>query len=413
MNERVALVGVDWGDKNNAFEVRGADGKRRQGKFENRPEAVHAWVAELRREYPSGTIAVAIEQCRGALIYALSRYEFIELLAVQPARTAAYRKVARPSGAKNDPLDASLICDYVDKHGETLQALTAADPLTRELMLLVEWRRKFVEQRVSLCQQLRDTLKQYFPQALDWIGELGTPMSLAFLEQWPTLEKLQGSRAVTIRSFYTGHGSRSAAVIEQRVREIDSAQALHSDAALIAALSTIVGSLVPLIRASSKQIAHFDERIVQLWSKHPDRALFESFPGAGAVLGPRLAVALGTDRSRWTTSALQTFSGIAPVTEQSGSKRWVHSRWLCPKFVRQTFHEFAEWSIPHCPWANRFYRLQRQRGKGHHAAIRALAFRWIRIIVRCWKDRKPYDDERYAKRLLETRSPSAAPHLLA
>lgn len=366
-------------------------------------------MAELRAEYPKGKIAVAIEQSRGALIYALSRYDFVELLPVQPARSAAYRKMAHPSGAKSDPIDATLICDYVDKHGETIKAIAPTDALTRELLVLVEWRRKLVNQRVAFCHQLRDTLQQYFPQALDWFGELGAPMSLAFLEQWPTIESLRRSRSSTVRRFYTQHGSRSAERIEQRLSEIGSAVALHSDAALISSLSTVATALVPIIRATSEQITRIDERIAQLWSNHPDRAILESFPGAGRVLAPRLATVLGTDRSRWTrTEELQVFSGIAPVIEQSGSRSWVHSRWRCPKFVRQTFHEFAEWSIPHCSWAATFYRLQRKRGKGHHAAIRALAFRWIRIIVRCWKDRQPYDDERYTKRLTAAGSPLAA-----
>lgn len=406
MTDRVALVGVDWGDKQHAFEIRGGDGRRRRGTFESRPEAVHAWVAELRSEYPAGTIAVALEQNRGALIYALSQYDFIELAPVQPARSAMYRKMAHPSGAKNDPLDAGVLCDYIEKHGETIKAIAPTDPLTRELLLLTEWRRKVVEQRVALCQQLRDTLKQYFPQALEWGGELGAPMSLAWIEQWPTLEKLRRSRSATIRRFYSEHGSRSAKVIERRVAEIGSAVALHSDAALIAALSTIATVLVPIIRTTSEQIAQLDDRIAQLWSNHPDRAIFESFPGAGRVIGPRIAAVLGTDRSRWTSSELQVFSGIAPVTEQSGSRSWVHSRWRCPRFVRQTFHEFAEWSIPHCSWAATFYHQQRKRGKRRHAAIRALAFRWIRIIVRCWKDRKPYDDQRYTNRLTAARSPN-------
>jgi hypothetical protein len=234
-------------------------------------------------------------------------------------------------------------------------------------------------------------------------------MPLAFLEQWPTIESLRRSRSSTVRRFYTQHGSRSAERIEQRLSEIGSAVALHSDAALISSLSTVATALVPIIRATSEQITRIDERIAQLWSNHPDRAILESFPGAGRVLAPRLATVLGTDRSRWTrTEELQVFSGIAPVIEQSGSRSWVHSRWRCPKFVRQTFHEFAEWSIPHCSWAATFYRLQRKRGKGHHAAIRALAFRWIRIIVRCWKDRQPYDDERYTKRLTAAGSPLAA-----
>jgi transposase len=412
MTDRVALVGVDWGDKKHAFEVRGMGGTRRVGWIEHRPADIHEWVAGLREEYPSGKIAVAVEQSRGAFVYALSRYEFLELLPLHPSQTAALREVVRPSGAKSDPIDATLVCDFVEKHGDQVRVWSAADPITRELLLLVEWRRKLVDHSKSCRQQLQDTLKQYFPQALEWAGELDSPMALDFLEKWPTLETLQRSRPSTVRSFYTRHGSRSAERIEKRLAEMVSATSLHSDRALIAALSTMVATLVPLIRTIVEQIRAVEHRIEQLWTTHPDRTIFDSLPGAGPALAPRLAVALGTDRARWTAETLQTFSGIAPVTVGSGSSKWVHSRWKCPKFIRQTFHEFASSSIPHCQWAAVFYHQQRARGKGHHAAIRALAFRWIRVIVRCWKDRRPYDDGLYTERLKAAHSP-IAPRLSA
>jgi transposase len=409
MTGRVALVGVDWGDQKHAFELRGSDGTRRRGWIEHRPADIHEWVAGLREEYPDGKIAVAVEQSRGAFVYALSRYEFLELLPLNPSQTAALRGVVRPSGAKSDPIDAALVCDFVEKHGDQVRAWRAADPITRELQLLVEWRRKLVDSSKSYRQQLRDTLKQYFPQALEWAGELDSPMALDFLEKWPTLDALRRSRPSTVRSFYTKHGSRSAERIEKRLAEMVSATPLHSDHALIAALSTMVGTLVALIQTTEEQIHTVEKRIEQLWNTHPDRAIFDSLPGAGPALAPRLAVALGTDRARWTAETLQTFSGIAPVTVGSGASKWVHARWRCPKFIRQTFHEFALSSIPHCQWAAVFYQQQLARGIQPHAAIRALAFRWIRVIVRCWQDHRPYDDTLYTNRLKAVLSPNAPP----
>src|SRR3954452_5470019 len=74
--------------------------------------------------------------------------------------------------------------------------------------------------------------------------------------------------------------------------------------------------------------------------------LFASLRGAGAVLAPRLIVAFGTRRDRYQDAyAVQCYSGIAPVTESSGKNKWVHFRFACPKFLRQTFHEFAGSSI--------------------------------------------------------------------
>src|SRR5690606_39533639 len=78
------------------------------------------------------------------------------------------------------------------------------------------------------------------------------------------------------------------------------------------------------------------------------------------------------------------------------------------KFLKQTFHEFAKSSIPHCGWANAFYRLQRQRGHDHHQAIRALAYQWIRILTRCWAAHTPYCEDTYLQALRRSSSPLIA-----
>jgi predicted transcriptional regulator len=73
----------------------------------------------------------------------------------------------------------------------------------------------------------------------------------------------------------------------------------------------------------------------------------------------------------------------------------VQRRRARPKFIPQSFVEYADQSIRHCDWALAFYREQRKKGKGHYAAIRSLAFKWIRIIYRCWQERVAYDEEKY------------------
>src|SRR5262249_25621049 len=134
--------------------------------------------------------------------------------------------------------------------------------------------------------------------------------------------------------------------------------------------------------------------------------LYAALPGAGKILQPRLAALFGVDRSRFQSAAeIQTFSGIAPVTEESGSNRWVHWRYACPKFVRQSLIEFANHSRNKSAWAKAYYEWSRRTGKSHHAALRALAFKWLRILFRCWKDQVPYDEKKYIISLQKRRSP--------
>jgi hypothetical protein len=120
-------------------------------------------------------------------------------------------------------------------------------------------------------------------------------------------------------------------------------------------------------------------------------------------------VAFGSDRQRFAGPGdVQTYSGIAPVTRRSGRSAGVYRRTACPRFLRQTFHEFAGHSIPRSAWAGAYYRLQRARGHGHHAAVRSLAFKWIRVIYRCWKERTPYDEATYLAALKRKGAPLLA-----
>jgi hypothetical protein len=93
------------------------------------------------------------------------------------------------------------------------------------------------------------------------------------------------------------------------------------------------------------------------------------------------------------------------VVERSGKQEWIHWRWACPKFIRQSFHEFARCSLASSLWAQAYFKQQKERGASPHAAFRALAFKWQRILFRCWQDRVPYDEERYIEALKRNGSP--------
>ena len=124
---------------------------------------------------------------------------------------------------------------------------------------------------------------------------------------------------------------------------------------------------------------------------------------------PRLLASLGSQRERFDSAgSLQCYTGVAPVTKRSGGSCRIHRRYLCPKFHRQSFHEYAGESILWSRWAAAFYLQQRTKGCAHHTAVRALAFKWQRVIWRCWQDRKPYDERIYEAALRKSGSPIVA-----
>nr|RNJ64660.1 MAG: hypothetical protein EDM05_35325 [Leptolyngbya sp. IPPAS B-1204] len=161
-------------------------------------------------------------------------------------------------------------------------------------------------------------------------------------------------------------------------------------------VQTLIGQLKPLL----VRLTELTLKIDRCFTALPDADWFAALPGAGEHLAPRLLAAFGEDRSRFDNAQqMMCYFGIAPVKESSGKKNWVHWRWSCPIFLRQTFVEWANQSRHHCAWAQAYYRMQRAKGNSHPAAMRSLAFKWIRILFRCWKNREAYDEAKYVAAL--------------
>lgn len=398
----VAYVGIDWADKNHQVALRLPDSEKiERHSLEHTPEAIAAWVAGLRQRFGQGLIAVCLEQARGALVYALMGHENLVLYPVNPQSVSKFRQVLHPSGKKDDPVDAGLLLSLLEHFGEQLRPWVPEDVATRELRLLVEARRGFVDRRTSLLNELTTTLKSYFPQAFTLLGEdLTTVLATDFLKKWNTLEAVKRVKPATLRAFYYGHQSRSEERIQQRLVLLQGAVPLTTDPAIVGALSLEAQQLALALATLREIIATYDARIAESFAAHPDAFIFASVDGAGRTLAPRLLVAFGSDRQRFEgPDALPRYSGTAPVTERSGRQHWVHRRWARPKFLHQTWVEFADQSRRFSAWAGVCYSHLKSKGMGHWAALRVLAIKWQRILWRCWRDRLAYNESIYLNAL--------------
>jgi len=400
--EFAALIGIDWADREHhvCMRVVGSNTVTSR-KLLQTPEDIAEWIAGLRSQFPGRQIAVAIEQSRGAVVYALMQYDFLTLFPINPVMVAKFRQAFTHSRAKDDPTDAELLVDLLVCHRDKLRAWKPDGEATRRLQILAEHRRKAVNLRSQLSNRLLSLLKVYFPQAVELCGcNLFYPVACDFLAAWPTLEAAKSARKETIRKFYYAHNIRRPETIEQRLKLIAEAQPLTTDVAVIETHALAAAMIVGQLRSLHKFLLKYDQQIAQTFRSHDDAGIFSSFPGAAEAMAPRLLAAFGSDREHFGSAAeMQKFSGVAPVTERSGQSQWVHRRWSAPKFVLQTFHEYANISIRYSIWAKALYEHLRAKGKGHHTAIRAVAFKWIRVMFRCWQDRVPYDEIAYIKTL--------------
>jgi transposase len=405
--EYAAFVGIDWADRKHDVCLQAAGSSKHEfSVLAHRPESIAQWAQALRQRFGSRPIAVCVELSKGPLVYALQQYDFLVLYPVNPTTLSKYREAFCLSHAKDDPTDAELALEVLLKHRDKLTALHPQSPAMRTLQRLVEQRRALVDDTVRITNRLTDALKHYFPQVLDWFRDKNTVVFCDFLSRWPTLKQAQRARKARLTAFFHEHHLRYPKIIEQRVQAILSATAMTTDPAVIFPNQLLVAVLVQQLRVVLQAIERFDLEIAQLAATMPDFALFDTLPGAGPVFAPRLLAAFGEQRDRYASAAaVQKYAGIAPVTERSGKQCWVHWRLQCPTFLRQTFVEWTAQSIPHSYWARAFYEQQRAKGASHQAALRALAFKWIRIVYRCWQNRTPYHEATYLSALKRRGSP--------
>jgi transposase len=408
MPQFAALIGLDWGDAQHALALLDpATGQVETSTLVHSAEELTVWLQKLRQRFGGRAVALALETSKGPLIHLLVDAPWVTVYPIHPATSARYRKAFAPSGAKDDAPDALVLLDLLRHHSHRLRPLVWQDAATRQLGALCELRRKSVDQRTHLTNQMRSLLKAYFPQALLLVGEvLHSPLALDFLSRWPDLISLKASKASTVRAFYYGHSVRRPETVQTRLELIARAVALTTDPAIVSVHVRHLQRLIQQVRVLQKHIAADEKEIAQQFKSHPDAELFANLPGAGPALAPRLLVGFGSDRACYANAAeFQRYSGVAPVKEKSGGRVWIHWRWNAPGFLRQSLIEWAGQSTLYCPWAKAYYDQQRAKGKRHWASVRALAFKWVRILWKCWKTHTPYNEAVYLQALAKRKSP--------
>ena len=404
-----AFIGLDWGDSQHAIALEPAGQPVELSNLKHSAEDVQAWLDELEKRFGGASVAVAIEATRGAMVYCLLERPWITIYPIHPATSTRQRTAFRPSGGKDDTLDSRVLLETLIRHRDRLRPLDPIDALTRPLAELAALRRKIVNQRTYVSNQLTAALKDFYPQALEWSGkELWSPMALDFLGKWPNLTAIKAAKPAAIRRFYHAHNVRSEEVIEARLKALEAARPITRDEAILLAREMAVGLGVAQLRVLQTHLGEIDAEIARRFAAHPEHQFFHNLPGAGPVMGPRLAAAFGTVRSRFDSpETAQKILGVAPVIQSSGKSHKVHRRWSANRFLLQSILEWCHQTIRYCPWSKAFYEQEKRRGIGHWTILRALGFKWVRILWKCWRARTAYDGELYLRKLELRGSPIA------
>lgn len=370
-------------------------------------EGLHDYFGPWLRQADKLRIAVAFEQPAPNLVMFFSQFENISIYPLNPVSPKKYRETFQASSHRTDQTDAWIITDLIRVHAPKFRTLGVIRPEIAQLDALNEGRRNLVDARVALTNQLQGALKKYYPQALHLLSDdLWRPMDCDFLVKWPSLQQIKRAREDTIIKFFHKHGSRSHRRLNARLILLRSAVPLIHDECRIQPLVMAVQAIISQLRAIVSSIKDYDVRIKELFGNCHNAAVFKSMPGAGPQFAPRLICAFEITPELWTApEQIQRFSGVAPITIQSGKMRRVVRRYACPAFLRQSFHEWAKESWKHSAWAKAYYYYHKDKGKPFHTIMRSLAYKWIRILFRCWKNNEIYQEHKYIQSLVKHGSP--------
>jgi transposase len=388
---RSAFAGFDWASDHHDIVIVNRDGQIIEDfRIEESAEGWQQFIQKVKR-YPG--LAVAIETSSGTVVERLIMAG-VQVFPVNPKSAKRYRERKVSSGIKSDHLDAWSLADALRMEGATWRQLQPDDPLTVELRLLCRDEMALIEQRTAFVNQLRATLREYYPIALEAFDNWMLPSAWAFVEAFPTPQALTAAGPRRWQKFLHTHHLGQPKTYRRRMALFGQAESLCGSLAMTHAKSMLASALVGQLRTLQNHLDKFRAKIEELFSKHPDHDVFGSLPGAGEKLAPRLLIELGDRRERFDSpEALQCYAGTAPVSYQSGRMNKVHVRWACNKMLRYTVHLWANLSRPKCPWAEAYYQQKIAEGKKHATALRCLGQRWLKILWKMWHTGTPYNGE--------------------
>jgi transposase len=395
------FAGVDWATDAHAVCVVNGQG---QVTAELDVDNTADGLAELCRSVEgAGARRVAIERPDGPVVDALLEAG-LEVVVVASRSVKALRERYGTAGNKSDRSDAYVLADCLRTDGHRWRSLEPDSPATVTLRSHVRARKDLVENRVAVANRLRAHLRIALPGAVGLFSNIDSPISLQFLERFPSATRASWLSEKRLGSWLRANGycgRRTPNELHQRL--------LTAPVGLLGdegdARGTVTLAYVAILRALRAQIDELNTRLDELLDAHPDAVIFRSLPRCATIRAATLLAEIGDCRARFPDAeSLSCLAGVAPSTRSSGRHRAVTFRFSSDKKLREALTDFAGDSWRGNAWAEQRYRQLRADGKSHPHAARILARSWTHIIWRCWQDHTPYNPTHHGahQRLTET-----------
>jgi len=395
----VLFVGDDWAEAHHDIEIVDADGRRLARR--RLPEGVdglaglHALIADyLAEDDEPGQVIVGIETDRGPWVQALIAAGYT-VYAVNPLQVARYRERHGAAGAKSDSGDAHVLAELVRLDRAHHRPVAGDSAVAEHVKVLARTHQTMIWSRQRQTNTLRSMLREFYPAALVAFGEeLAGRDALAILAIAPSPEagrRLSQSK-ITATLRRAGR-QRNLPATAERIQTALRAPQLEAHPGVIGAYTAAVGSLVAVIGELVRQTEVLRGEVEAGFGRHPDAEIYLSQPGLGPILGARVLAEFGDDPARYADPrARKNYSGMAPITRASGTRRVVLARYARNRRLADALYQQAFTALNTSPGARAYYDRQRARGTTHHQALRALANRLVGILHGCLRHHRTYDE---------------------
>lgn len=389
------FVGHDWAEAHHDVHVE--DGTGRRLGVVRLPEGIegvrrfHELVAGHADE--PGDVTVATETDRGLFVGSLVAAGY-RVLAVNPLSTSRYRQRHSTSGAKSDPGDAKVLADLARLDGHNHRPVAGDSDLADAVKVLARAHHSMIWSRQRQTNQLRSTLREFYPAALAAFDDLASGDALAVLTIAPTPTLGRGLSRSKIAAALRRSGRQRR--VEQRAIEIQAAlrsEQLQAPPLVAGAMGASVTALVAVIAELITQTNQLEQALADHFDQHPDAKIIRSLPGLGTILGARALGEFGDDPNRYAnTKSRRNAAGTSPITKASGKQRVVLARYARNRHLADTCHMWAFAALTTSLGARTFYDQRRANGDTHNKALRALANRLVGILHGCLQHHTPYNE---------------------
>jgi transposase len=389
------FVGHDWAEDHHDIYVQDGEGRQlAKARLPDGVEGIARFHAVMAEHVDDPTrVVIATETDRGLFVAALIAAGY-QVYAVNPASTAKYRTRHSTSGAKSDPGDAKVLADLARTDRHNHRQVAGDSELAEAVKTLARAHQGLVWTRQRQANQLRSTLREFYPAALVALPDLASSDALSVLRIAPAPEQGRRlSRSKIAAALRRGGRQRN---IDKRAIEIQTAlrsDQLHPPVPVADAMGHVASSLVAVIATLQTQIDELEQHLAEHFEAHPDAKIIRSLPGLGMILGARVLAEFGDDPNRYDNATCRkNYAGTSPITKASGKHRVVLARYARNKRLADACYQWAFAAITASPGARAFYDQRRAAGDTHHQALRALGNRLVGILHGCLRHQTPYDE---------------------